>query len=122
MYTNLIVIILSIFIWGIYLFDVYLLQQAFQFNLSFPQVLMVLVLSSLALSIPSAPGMIGTYHAAVKYTIVDILGFDPHEGASFAIIMHAYSYILLTLLGVYYFMKHQFHKNAIQTVINKDYS
>ena len=110
----------SMLIWGIYYLDVYLLQYAFGFNLTFPQVLMVLVLSSLALSIPSAPGMIGTYHAAVKYTIVDIFGFAPHDGISFAIIMHAYGYIFLTLLGAYYFMKHQFHKNAIHTVIKKD--
>ena len=114
------VIAASMLIWGIYYLDVYLLQYAFGFNLTFPQVLMVLVLTSLALSIPSAPGMIGTYHAAVKYTIVDIFGFAPHDGISFAIIMHAYGYILLTLLGAYYFMKHQFHNNAIHTVIKKD--
>ena len=90
---------ISILIWGIYFLDIYLLQYAFGFNLSFPQVLMVLVLSSLALSLPSAPGMIGTYHAAVKYTIVDLFGFAPHDGSSFAIFMHAYGFILFTVLG-----------------------
>ena len=60
------VIISSLLIWCIYLLDVYLMQRAFQFNLSWTQVLTVLVISSLALSIPSAPGMIGTFHAAVN--------------------------------------------------------
>ena len=114
------VIVLSFLIWGIYCLDVYLLQYAFGFNLSFPQVLMVLVLSSLALAIPSAPGMIGTFHAAVKFTIVDLFGFAPNDGSSFAIIMHAYGYILLTLLGAYYFIKNQFHENAIQNIIDTD--
>ena len=114
------VIVVSILIWSIYYLDVYLLQYAFGFELSFPQVLMILVLSSLVLAIPSAPGMIGTFHASVKYTMVDLFGFAPHDGNSFAIFLHAYGYILLTLLGAYYFMKNQFHASAIQNTIDPD--
>jgi len=111
------VILSSLLIWCIYWIDVFLLQRAFQFNLSWAQVLMVLVISSVALSIPSAPGMIGTFHAAVKYTMVDLFAFSANDGNSFAILMHAYGYILLTLLGAYFFMRSQFHKNAIKNVI-----
>jgi len=111
------VIISSFIIWCIYLLDVYLLQRAFQFNLSWPQILTVLVISSLALSIPSAPGMIGTFHAAVKYTMVDLFAYSANEGNSFAILMHAYGYILFTSLGAYYFMKSQFHDYALGAVL-----
>ena len=83
---------------------------------------MILVLSSLALAIPSAPGMIGTYHAAVIYAVVTILGKNQIEGEAFAIIMHAYGYILFTVLGAYYFMKNQFHKHAVRTVMDIDAS
>ena len=114
------VVISSILIWSIYLLDVYFIQRAFQFNLSWTQTLAVLVISSLVLSIPSAPGMIGTFHAAVKYTMVDLFAFTPNEGNSFAILMHAYGYILLTLLGAYYFIKSQFHEHAINNVLNTD--
>jgi hypothetical protein len=114
------VVIASILIWSIYLLDVYLIQRAFQFNLSWAQSLTVLVISSLVLSIPSAPGMIGTFHAAVKYTMVDLFAFTPNEGNSFAILLHAYGYILLTLLGAYYFLKSQFHEYAINSVLNTD--
>mgnify|MGYP000698737552 FL=1 len=114
------VVISSILIWSIYLLDVYLIQRAFQFNLSWTQSLAILVISSLVLSIPSAPGMIGTFHAAVKYTMVDLFAFTPNEGNSFAILMHAYGYILFTLLGAYYFLKSQFHENAIKNVLNTD--
>ena len=114
------VVISSILIWSIYLLDVYLIQKAFQFNLSWAQTLAVLVISSLVLSIPSAPGMIGTFHAAVKYTMVDLFAFTPNEGNSFAILMHAYGYILFTLLGAYYFLKSQFHEYAINNVLNTD--
>ena len=114
------VIATSLFIWGIYYLNVLLLQYAFGFDLSLPQALMVLVLSSLALAIPSAPGMIGTFHAAVKYSMVDLFGFSSHDGNAFAILLHAYGYILLTLLGAYYFMKNQFRNSTIQTVLDKD--
>ena len=111
------VIISSILIWCIYLLNVYLVLKAFQFNLSLSQVLAVLVISSLALSIPSAPGMIGTFHAAVKYTMVDLFGYSTNDGNSVAILIHAYGYILLTLLGAYYFMKSQFHDYALEAVL-----
>ena len=111
------VIISSLLIWCIYWMDVFLLQRAFQFNLSWAQVLMVLVISSVALSIPSAPGMIGTFHAAVKYTMVDLFAFSANDGNSFAILIHAYGYILLTSLGAYYFMKSQFHNYALKAVL-----
>ena len=114
------VVISSLLIWSIYLLDVYFIQRAFQFNLSWTQTLAILVISSLALSIPSAPGMIGTFHAAVKYTMVDLFAFTPNDGNSFAILMHAYGYILFTLLGAYYFLKSQFHENAIKNVLNTD--
>ena len=114
------VVFSSFLIWSIYLLDVYFIQRAFQFNLSWTQTLAVLVISSLVLSIPSAPGMIGTFHAAVKYTMVDLFAFTPNEGNSFAILMHAYGYILFTLLGAYYFLKSQFHEHAINNVLNTD--
>ena len=115
------IIISSLLIWCIYLLDVYLILKAFQFNLSWPQVVTILVISSLALSIPSAPGMIGTFHAAVKYTMVDLFAYSSNEGNSFAILMHAYGYILFTSLGAYYFMKSQFHSRAMDEVLKTDH-
>ena len=114
------VVISSLLIWSIYLIDVHFIQRAFQFNLSWTQTLAVLVITSLVISIPSAPGMIGTFHAAVKYTMVDLFAFTPNEGNSFAILMHAYGYILFTVLGAYYFLKSQFHQHAINNVFNTD--
>ena len=111
------VMIVSLIIWSIYWLDIYLIQLAFNLELSWSQSLFILVISSLALSIPSAPGMFGTFHLAVKYAVVDVFGFSPALGDSFAILTHAYGYILLTSLGAYYFVKSQFHNYAINEVI-----
>jgi len=97
----------SLIIWAIYLLDVYLIQYAFNFNLNIVESLAILVFSSLALAIPSAPGMFGTFHLAVKYTVIELFGILPQEANSFSIILHSYGYVLLTLLGAYYFIQNQ---------------
>ena len=114
------VILLSILIWLIYLLNIYFLQYAFNFNLDFIQILMILVFSYLALGVPAAPGMIGTYHAAIKFTIVDLFGLSSAQGNAFALVSHAYGYILLTLIGLYYFMKGQFNIEVISKIIKKN--
>ena len=85
--------------------------------------LLLLVVSSLFMAIPSAPGMIGTFHAGVKYVMVDLLAtsytYTVSEAVSFAIVLHAYGYISYTFLGAIYFARSQFHKNAISEVFKK---
>ena len=65
---------------------------------------MVLILTSLAMAIPSAPGMIGTYHAAVKFTMVNMLNYDVDISYTFSIILHAYGFLTLTGIGAYFFL------------------
>jgi len=108
---------LTIIIWSIYWVDVYLIQLALGLNLSFSQSLLILIISSMVLSIPSAPGMIGTFHASVKYIMVELLNKSPEIANSFAIILHAYGYILYIVIGAIFFMKSQFHKHAITKII-----
>jgi len=111
------IILTSLLIWFIYLTDIYLLQKAFGFELEFNEALAILVISSLAIAIPSAPGMVGTFHAAVQTTMVGLLNIESSEANSFAIIMHAYGYILFTVIGGYYFLQSKFYKQAINVVI-----
>ena len=114
------IVLTSFIIWGIYFLDAYLLQLAFSFELSFSQVLLLLVLSSMAMAIPSAPAMIGTYHYAVKYIMVDLLGYSVSNGNAFAIIIHGYAFILFTLIGAYYFIQNQFSRLVFTSVIKEE--
>ena len=61
--------------------------------------------------------MVGTFHAAVQTTMVGLLNIESSEANSFAIIMHAYGYILFTVIGGYYFFQSKFYKQAINVVI-----
>jgi len=114
-----VIFILSIIIWLVYWLDVHLIQMAFKLDMAPSQSLLLLIISSLVISIPSAPGMIGTFHAGVKYVMVGLLGFSPDLSNTFAIVLHAYGYIAYTVVGAIYFMKSQFHKNAISEVLQK---
>jgi hypothetical protein len=106
--------------WAIYWFDVHLIQYAFDFGMSPAQSLLVLVVTSLFMSIPSAPGMIGTFHAGVKLVMVDIFMFSTADADAFAIVVHAYGFIAYTILGAIYFMRSQFHENAISKIIGNN--
>ena len=48
---------------------------------------------------------------------VGLLGFAPDLSNTFAIVLHAYCYIIYTVVGAIYFMKSQFHKHAISEVL-----
>ena len=113
-------IFLSLIIWLIYLFDVYLLQKAFNFNLNWLQILAILVISSIAISIPSAPGMIGTFHAAIKFTMVDLFAYSISQGNLFAILTHAYGFIMLSCFGAFYFIKCHFNRDALKLVMQSN--
>ena len=52
------------------------LNDAVELNLNFSQILIILVFSFMAMGVPAAPGMVGTYHASVQYVLVNLFGFS----------------------------------------------
>ena len=102
-YNNVLyVFIMTLLIWINYIIVVYLVQYAFSFNLDIYQSILLLLLPSLALSIPSLPGNIGTFEGAVVYTL-SLYGIKDTIG--FGFILHSISFIPYTLLGLIYFVK-----------------
>ena len=94
--------ILTILIWCSYILVVYLVQYSFSLNLSYHQTVLLLLISTLALSIPGLPGNIGTFEASVVYT----LGmFNIIDNFGFGFILHSVSFIPYTLFGIFYFIK-----------------
>ena len=97
-------------IWAMYWLDTHLVQRSLNLELTIWESLLVLIITSMAMSVPSAPGMVGTFHAAVKFTMVQILGHDPDIANSFSIILHAYGFICLTLIGAFFFISENLKK------------
>ena len=99
------VIILSLFIWMIYLFNINLISYSCGYNFSILDSLLLLTLTTIVMIIPSAPGMIGTFHASIIIIMTKLLNYPFQEASSFSIILHAYSYITYSIIGGYFFMK-----------------
>ena len=57
------------------------------------------------MSVPAAPGAIGTHHFATYYVMNNLLDFNSIDSQTFAIVLHAVSYLPLVAIGAYYFFK-----------------
>jgi uncharacterized protein (TIRG00374 family) len=72
--------------------------------ISFLQSLLIQAFAALGSAIPLAPGYVGTTHAAVLQSLV-MLGVDKEQGRALTIILHAISYIPVTVVGLIYFFR-----------------
>ena len=86
-------------------FVTYFTLLSLSINLSWIQIGVVLLLTSMAMSIPAAPGAIGTHHFATYYVMNSLFMFNSIESQTFAIVLHAISYVPLVIIGSYYFFK-----------------
>ncbi|MFH2036190.1 MAG: lysylphosphatidylglycerol synthase transmembrane domain-containing protein [Candidatus Zixiibacteriota bacterium] len=77
---------------------------AFGFDLPIYASYVLLVVVSISILIPSAPGFIGVYHAGVVWTL-HYFNVDSTHAASCALVLHAAQFIPITLLGFYYVWK-----------------
>jgi len=58
-----------------------------------------LVIITIGVAIPSAPGAVGTFHGIVAFG-VSLFGVSAEISMGFAIILHLVNYIPLTALGL----------------------
>ena len=105
--------LLSIILWLMYWVNTHLIQASLGLNMGILDTLLILIISSLSLAIPSAPGMIGTFHLAVNYTMKNLLGYPSDISNTYTIILHAYGFITLTAIGAMYFIKRNYKRKNI---------
>ena len=60
---------------------------------------LVLVANTVAVSVPAAPGYVGTYHAAVVLVTSEVLGQPLAQAQVFAILAHASSWLPMVAIG-----------------------
>ncbi|MFC1513912.1 lysylphosphatidylglycerol synthase transmembrane domain-containing protein [candidate division KSB1 bacterium] len=98
----------SFLIWLVVLIQIAVMITAFNINFDlftlFIASVIVMVFISLILTLPSAPGFVGTYHAAAK-TGITMFSVNPDIAISLATILHLSAYIPVTIMGFYYLLK-----------------
>ncbi|MCH7611861.1 MAG: flippase-like domain-containing protein [Candidatus Marinimicrobia bacterium] len=106
----------TITLWFMYFVCTYLIVLATQIDISWIGACIILIATTLAISIPSAPGYVGTYHAAAVYVLVNILHAGVAESQAFSVLIHAIGYIPLVIIGFVYFLQSSIHFKEIKSV------
>lgn len=100
--------VLSVFIWGLYIFGMYVSFFAFDMTKKYPldlgAAMVVQGISSIAQLVPT-PGATGSYHLLTIQPLTQLYGVDADIARSYAAVTHAVGYIGVTLVGLYYFLK-----------------
>ena len=103
------VLLYTALIWFIYIIQLDLMQRAFSLNLSIYQSMILLAISTAAISIPALPGNFGTFEGAVVYSLSL---FNIVDDFGFSFILHLISFIPFTILGmIYLFQNIKLFKN-----------
>jgi uncharacterized protein (TIRG00374 family) len=97
------VIFYSLVLWCLSVFQIYILGLSMGLSLPFLAPFFILTLLCLSVTIPSAPGYIGTFHLACQYGLI-FYGFSPEKALSMAILLHAAGLIPTVILGLIIFL------------------
>ncbi|MAG21420.1 MAG: lysylphosphatidylglycerol synthase transmembrane domain-containing protein [Candidatus Marinimicrobia bacterium] len=89
----------SISLWVIYFSISWLTAHALDINITWIEVGVVLVATTMVIMIPSAPGFIGTYHAGAVLVMVGLFGQGESMSQAFAILNHAIGFVPLVAVG-----------------------
>ena len=108
-------VIHTVLIWFMYYVCIYLVVLGTGINLSFTGIGIVLIATTLVITVPSAPGFVGTYHAAAVYVLVNLFHIGLTESQAFAVLIHAIGFIPMVCIGFLYFVKSSIHFGDLKT-------
>lgn len=93
------VLLLSVLLWAMFAFSNYLILRSFGLQLPPYASVLILIFQILGVTLPSSPGFIGTYHAAVLVAF-GMLGVNQGLALGVAVTMHAAFFFPFILAGL----------------------
>ncbi len=109
----------SVLIWLFYAVIIYFTLEAFSFNQRFAlplgASLVVLVMVSLGIMVPAAPGFVGSFHWICQQALM-LFNVPKSESLSFAVILHIANFVPVTLVGLYYYYKQEINLSEAKQV------
>ena len=98
--------ILGVALWSIGLWllnglSFYVMFLAFDIPVDFAGALLMQGVLALGISVPSAPGYVGVFEAAIKLVLVTIYGVSVDVALAYALTFHITTFIPITLLGLW---------------------
>lgn len=95
----------TLFLWALYYMSVWFVVKATGVELSWSAMGIVLISTTLAIVVPSAPGYVGTYHWAAIQVLTLVYNIERTEAQAFAVVIHAIGFLPLLVIGAAYFIK-----------------
>ena len=92
-------LLLSAAVWTMTAFSVLVLFPAFDLHTSLLGAWLIVVVTSLALTVPSTSGALGVYEAGVQASLV-ALGISSSTALSYALVLHAVNFLPISLTGL----------------------
>lgn len=86
-------------LWLSLTFGVWLTSLAFGLTFSFPATFLVMGLLTVGVAVPT-PGGAGGFHLAYAHSLTTFFGADPDTAGAAAIVLHALSFVPITILGL----------------------
>ncbi len=101
--------------WLVMAFSFWIGFKAFGINVSYQAALLVQGVIVVGVAIPQAPGFFGVFEAAAKWALVGVYGIDAGRAVSWAIAFHFLTFIPITAIGGYYFVRLGMHFRDLGT-------
>jgi uncharacterized protein (TIRG00374 family) len=105
-------VICSFLSWGVEAFVYWLVSFAFQLNIGYPAMLLVVGVVNLAGLIPASPGQIGVFEFFVR-TVLMAVGVAEAQATAYALVVHVVIWLPVTLVGFYFLARQGLHWDAI---------
>ncbi|MDZ7294872.1 MAG: flippase-like domain-containing protein [candidate division KSB1 bacterium] len=97
-----VVAVISVLLWVGYLVNLYCVMLAFGLagsGVGLSAALVVLVITTISIVVPSSPGYVGTYHYLAVLSLT-LFGVDKSVALSFAVVAHATAVFSVTMVGM----------------------
>ncbi|RLB03179.1 MAG: hypothetical protein DRG55_00975 [Deltaproteobacteria bacterium] len=106
-------VLYSYLTWGTYALAIYLTCLAFGLRVPLSAPFLVMVAICLGTVLPITPGYIGTYHAAVTYSLL-LYRVPMETAAAISLVFHALYFLPTTLVGFFYLWRYQLTFSALR--------
>lgn len=105
-----------VLLWTMYYISFLLIIKGVNLELSIMNAGILYVLLTLSISIPAAPGYIGTYHATCVAVLTNIYNINLNASQAFAVLSHAVIFIPFVTIGAIFFLKNSLKFSKLKSI------
>lgn len=113
--TLLVSLVWSISLWLSIGFGIWATSRAFHIDISFPGSFLIMTLLAVGVAVPT-PGGVGGFHEAFRIGATAFYGVPNDRAVGAAIVLHAISFIPVTVVGLVYFAHEGFNLKSMSSL------